>query len=112
MAFSTFCTNKGCGKIQEPYIDPTDDKVYCSICDKEISNITSFAKMQMKGNKQFKQKVPTSFAVKCGKCGKESRPKLVKDDVVCGLCFKILDNISIPFRNMLKDKLRTVDKDV
>lgn len=112
MAFSMNCNTKGCGKLTEPYLDPKTDKVYCSACDSEIINITHFAKIQMKSMKQFKQKTSKPFAVKCNKCGKEERPKLVKDDVICGVCSKPLDNLSIPFKNMLKEKLKTVDKDV
>jgi len=112
MAFSTNCTNKGCGKLQEPYLDPNDDKVYCSACDKEILNLTYFAKAQMKSSKQYKQKTAVAFGVKCSKCGKEGRPKIKDDEVVCGSCLKELDNLSLPFKNMLKQKLRTVDKDI
>jgi hypothetical protein len=111
MPFSSFCPNKGCG-IQEPYIDPQTDKVYCSKCDNEINNITYFAKQQMKTIKQFRQKNTNSFSVKCDKCGKVERPKLVKGTVVCGICDKILESISEPFRIMLQDKLKTVNKDV
>lgn len=112
MPFSMCCTNRGCGKQMEPYLDPRDDKVYCSICNNEISNITYFAKVQMKTLKQFKQKVGESFAVKCDKCGKESRPILFNDDVICSGCKKPLDKLSVPFKNMLKEKLKTVGKDV
>lgn len=112
MPFSLVCTNRGCGKQMEPYLDPKDDKVYCSICNQEILNVTYFAKVQMKTLKQFKPKLTTSFAVKCAKCGKEARPKIVNDDIVCSGCNKIMDNLSIPFKNMLKEKLKTVDKDV
>jgi hypothetical protein len=112
MAFSTFCTTKGCGKIQEPYLNPVDNKVYCSLCDNEIVNLTPFVKNQMKMSKQFKQKSAKPFAVKCAKCNREERPKIVNDDVVCGVCSKPLDNLSPIFKNMLKEKLRTTDKDV
>lgn len=112
MPFSTFCTNKGCGKIQEPYLDPQDNKVYCSECDGELANITQFTKHQMKMNKQFKQKKAKPFAVKCVKCGKEERPKVEKGDIVCGICAKPMDNLSPIFKNMLKEKLKTVDDEV
>lgn len=112
MAFSMNCTNKGCGKFQEPYIDPKTDQVFCSICNREILNVTYFAKAQMKSSKQFKPKINMSFAVKCPKCGQEKRPKLLNNDVVCGECNKPLDNLSAPFKNMLKDKLKTVGKDI
>jgi DNA-directed RNA polymerase subunit M/transcription elongation factor TFIIS len=106
------CTNKGCGDTMEPYLDPQTDKVYCSKCDKEIVNVTYFAKAQMKASKQFKKKVIASFAVKCPKCGAEERPKLVKDDIVCRACQKPMDHLSEPFKIMLKDKLKTAGKDV
>jgi len=112
MAFSTHCNNKGCGKIQEPYIDPQNDKVYCSLCHGEISNLTHFAKMQMKSSKQFKQKSNTSFAVKCNVCGREERPKIVNGEVVCGHCSGPLNNLSPIFKNMLKEKLKLANKDI
>lgn len=83
MAFLTFCSNKECRKQMEPYIDPKTDKVYCSSCDMEISNITYFAKQQMKSLKQYKPKNTTSFAVKCNKCNKEDRPMVQKDKLFC-----------------------------
>ena len=95
----------------EPYLDPKTDKVYCSKCNSEITNITYFAKVQMKSLKQYKQKNITSFSVKCDKCGQENRPKLINDNVVCPNCNKPLDNLSPAFKIMLKDKLKTVGKD-
>lgn len=112
MAFSMNCTNKGCGKQMEPYIDPKTDKVFCSLCDREISNVTYFAKMQMKSSKQFKPKNTESFGAKCQKCGKEGRPKCVKDDIVCGSCSKPLNNLSPIFKNMLKDQLKKAGQDL
>ena len=110
--FSMPCSNKGCGKVQEPYLDPKDNKVYCSMCNREIENVTHFAKIQMKSLKQFKQKAAISFAVKCDKCGKEDRPLLINDSVVCAACKKPLDKLSLPFLNMLKEKLKTAGKDI
>lgn len=112
MAFSTNCTTKGCGKIQEPYLDPQTNTVHCSLCDNEIVNLTSFVKVQMKSAKQFKQRQAKPFAVKCAKCGKEERPQIVDNDIVCGVCLKPMDNLSPIFKNMLKEKLKTTDKDV
>ena len=112
MAFSTSCTNKGCGKQMEPYIDPKDDKVYCSECDKELVNITYFAKVQLKSLKQYRQKKGMAFGVKCQNCGKEDRPKIVGDDVVCPSCKKPHAHLSEPFKIMLKEKLKTVGQDV
>lgn len=112
MAFSTFCTTKGCGKIQEPYLDPQDSKVYCSLCDGEITNLTQFVKNQMKSNKQFRTKKTKPFVFKCNKCNREERPKVVKDDIVCGACSQPMDNLSPIFKNMLKEKLKSIDQDV
>lgn len=112
MPFSLPCNNKGCGKIQEPYLDPQDNKVYCSLCDAEMLNITIFVKNQMKMNKQFRQKQNKPFSVKCQKCGKDDRPILKNQDLICSGCNKPLDHLSEPFKIMLRDKLKTTDKDV
>ena len=106
------CPNKGCGEIQPPYLDKDTDKVYCSKCNKEIENITIFAKNQLKMLKQFKKKEKKSFAVKCNQCNAEERPKLVNNEVICGACNKKLDQLSGPFLLMLKDKLKKVDQDI
>jgi hypothetical protein len=106
------CTTKGCGKQMEPYLDPVTDKVFCSKCDNEITNVTHFAKVQMKTLKQFKEKKVIAFAVKCPKCGKEDRPKLVGEDIVCRGCQKPMTHLSEPFKIMLRDKLRTTAQDV
>lgn len=112
MPFSLPCTNKGCSKLQEPYIDPKTDKVFCSLCEREIINVTHFAKVQMKTLKQYKPKNTTSFSIKCQKCGKDDRPKLIGEDIVCASCKKPLDHLSEPFKIMLKEKLKTVGQDV
>jgi len=106
MAFSLSCTNKGCGNIQEPYIDPKTDKVYCSLCDKELPNVTYFIKVQMKNSKQFKPKKKDAFSVKCNKCSNNAQPILLNNELLCSNCKKILDNLSLPFKNILKEKLK------
>lgn len=109
MAFSIQCTNKGCYQIQEPYLDPITDKVYCSKCNNEIINVTYFAKVQMKSNKQFKPKTNNSFSIKCSKCGRTERPKISNDDIICSICNAPIENISVPFKNMLKEQLKKID---
>lgn len=111
MPFTINCTNKGCGKFQQPFLDPDDNKVYCSECEKEITNLTSFAKNQMKSFKQFKEKKKSSFSVRCDKCGKTERPSLKGKDVLCGGCQKPLTSISEAFKLMLRESLKNVDKD-
>jgi ribosomal protein L34E len=115
MPLSMNCSNIGCGSLMQPYLDTGDDKVYCSACNNEMQGITHFVKVQLKAMKQIKQnrpKQPKPFAVKCPKCGNEDRPKLVGSEVFCVSCNKPLDHLSESFKIMLRDKLRTTDKDV
>ena len=112
MAFTMNCTSKGCCKVQEPYLDVKDNKVYCSECDQEIVNVSHFTKIQMKSIKQFKQKKAISFSVKCPHCQKEDRPKLLNQDILCSGCNKPMNHLSEPFKVMLREKLKTVGKDV
>lgn len=104
--------SEGCHKQMEPFIDPKTDKVYCSLCDRQLDNINHFTKIQMKTLKQFRQKSTASFSVKCKKCGKEERPKLVGQDIVCPGCKKPHDHLSEPFKIMLRDKLKTAGMDI
>ena len=99
------CSNHGCGQIMQPYLDPGDGKIYCAVCNKEMANITSIVKNQLKMNKQFKQKSSKPFAVKCKRCDNDDRPIIVNDDVVCARCNKPLDHLSAPFKAMLKKNL-------
>lgn len=106
------CPHKGCHQYMDPYIDPKTDKVYCASCDNELTNITHFAKMQMKSSKQYKTKQTKSFSIKCTFCSKEDRPIIIKDEIVCCSCKKPFSNLSQPFKIMLKEQLKTADKDV
>jgi uncharacterized CHY-type Zn-finger protein len=99
-------------KSMQPYIEPKTDKVYCSLCDKELANMTHFIKIQMKTLKQYKAKETTSFSVKCGLCNKEARPKLVGQDIVCPGCNKKHEHLSEPFKIMLREKLKTAGQDI
>lgn len=109
MPFSVLCSNKGCGKIQEPYLDPKTDKVYCALCNNEIINITQFVKHQLKLNKQFKKQEPQSFSLKCNSCKANQRPKLVDAEIVCSNCQTPITNVSVFFKNMLIQKLKEED---
>ena len=111
MAFSIQCTHKGCQKIQEAYIDPTNNNVYCSLCDGELS-ISPFIKHQMKINKQFRKKQDKSFSVKCTHCGKEDRPLLSGKDILCSGCKKPMDQLTEQFKIMLREQLPKADKDI
>ena len=108
MAVNVTCTS--CGKFMEPYIDKKD-KTYCSICDCELTNISHFAKHQMKACGQIKKKEQKSFAFKCTSCGKTDRPLLNKADVVCSNCKKPM-NLPEAYKIMLREQLKLVDKDI
>lgn len=108
MPLSIQCTNSGCYNVQEPYLDPATDKVYCSSCDKEL-NVTFFIKSQMRANKQFKQKQKLSYSVTCSKCKNHDRPLVQNNDLICSSCKKPLDNLSQIYKNMLKEQLKSID---
>lgn len=112
MPFSIACTNKGCYKINQAYIDPKTDKVYCSECDKEIVNITYFTKAQLKSNKQFKKEEKESFTIKCNNCQVTKRPIIVKDKITCASCNKEITSITEQFKIMLKQFLNNASKDI
>lgn len=99
------CPHKGCMKVQEAWIDPKTDKVYCSLCNREIVNVNHFMKVQLKTLKQYRPKNTTAFSVKCTACQKEGAPVLHNGDIVCSGCLSPLNNLSPIFKNMLKDQL-------
>lgn len=119
MAISAICNGtytdeknkiKKCGQV-EPFMDPKTERVYCPFCEEEIS-VNHFQKTTMKTLKQFKEKLGVAFAIKCQGCGKEAQPKIVNDDVVCPKCEKAHNHLSEPFKIMLKDKLKTANKEI
>lgn len=112
MPFSILCPHKGCRDQMEPYLDTDTNLVYCSSCDQEIPNITHFVKIQMKSFKQFRKKKTISFSVKCQKCSKEDRPKIVNDQIICSFCKAEHAHLSEPFKILLKDKLKSIEQDV
>lgn len=111
MGFRIYCDNKGCMLEMEPVLDKAADKVYCTKCDKELSNITKFAKAQMVslGQIRRRERVQKAFAVKCVKCLKEAPPKLDKGgkNLLCSSCEKPIENISAPFAHTIKQYIRT-----
>jgi Zn finger protein HypA/HybF involved in hydrogenase expression len=120
MAVTMVCNNtytdekgkqKKCGEM-EPYLDPKTNKVFCSKCDQEMANVTHFMKTTLKTLKQYRTKQPVPFGVKCQNCGRDAQPKVVKDDIVCPTCNKPHTHLSEPFKIMLRDKLKTANKDV
>lgn len=111
MAFSIQCSHKGCQKLQAPYIDLTNSKVYCSLCDGELT-VTQFVMHQMKMNKQFRKKEDKSFSIKCPQCGKEDRPTLSGKDILCSGCKKPMNHLTEQFKIMLREQLPQAGKDV
>lgn len=102
---------KKCGET-EPYMDAKTGIVYCGKCDKEIPNVSHFQRTTMKTLKQFREKKMVPFGVKCQNCGKEAQPKVVGDDIVCPQCAKAHTHLSEPFKIMLRDKLKTANKEL
>lgn len=111
MAFSIQCTHKGCQKLQEPYIDPATNQVYCSLCDGELTT-TQFVKHQMKMNKQFRKSEPKSFSLKCPLCNKNDRPILSGQDILCSGCKKPMSHLTEPYKIMLREQLKSAGKDI
>jgi transcription initiation factor TFIIIB Brf1 subunit/transcription initiation factor TFIIB len=108
MPFLLTCTSKKCGQQTNAYLDPETNEVYCADCGEVITNVSIFTKRQMAHMKQVKPKEKKSFSIKCEHCGKEDRPKIVDDNIVCALCGKTMDNLSPFFKNMLKTQLKEI----
>jgi hypothetical protein len=111
MAFTMQCGNKGCCQIQQPYLDPETDKVYCSLCDNEITQATYFAKQQIKSLRQFKEKKKLSFSTKCPKCSLEDRPFKKDNKYTCKGCKCVLD-LPLAFRAVLDAFLQSANKEL
>lgn len=111
MPFSIQCSNKGCGQIQNPVLEKSTDKVYCTLCDKEIANVTIFAKMQMKNLGQFRKIKNKSFSIKCSKCSIEDRPIKENTKYFCKHCKNELD-VPKSFQLILDKYLESSDKDI
>jgi Zn finger protein HypA/HybF involved in hydrogenase expression len=118
MPVSVICNNsykdgkkdKKCGET-EPYMDPKTEKAYCPKCNKEVA-INHFQKTTMKTLKQFKEKSTDTFNVKCQNCGKEATPQKLNEEIVCPHCKKIHQHLSEPFKIMLREQLKTVNKEL
>lgn len=106
MAFSVVCQIKGCGQLMKPYIDPNTNKIYCEVCDGEVSNVTNFIKHQLKMEKRFRPKKNEPYSVKCIGCSWVGKPILVNDDLICSNCKSPYSNMSTAFKLMLKEKLK------
>lgn len=113
MPFVMGCNNKGCGKSQSPSLSLDDNKVYCSECGLEISNVSPFIKSQMKSLGQIKKESNTkSFGVRCPNCNKEGRPKKQNNNLFCKFCSKELTNLTPIYKNMLMKMLDKADQEI
>ena len=108
MPFLINCDNKGCLKTQAALLDTNNNIVICAECQKEIKNITSFAKHQLKhlGQTMRAKKSQKSFAIKCLHCEAEDVTLLQNDNFFCTTCKKELEHLSPPFKMVLKDAIK------
>jgi Zn finger protein HypA/HybF involved in hydrogenase expression len=120
MALSLNCPNsyidaagktKKCGTVY-PYIDPKTDKVYCSVCNNELTNVSYFQKTTLKTLKQYKQKSTATFSVTCKSCGHEAQPILENGKVICPQCKKEHSHLTEQFKFMLKKCLKEANQDI
>ena len=108
MGFLINCTNKGCYKSQEAYLDLSDNEVYCSECGKMIPNINHFTKSQMKTLNQVRKNNGRikAYAQRCNSCKNEDLPKLINNKLACSKCSKELPNISKPFEILIREAIK------
>lgn len=109
MPFQMPCMNKKCNKTVTPYLDKDTNKVYCSECGDEITNVTHFAKIQMQTLKQYKTKKLKSFSVKCEHCKDSDRPIVKDSKIFCKSCNKEHSQLTSVFKKMLIDQLKKVE---
>lgn len=109
MAYLVYCENKGCGKHQEPALDPDTNEVLCSNCGKDIKSISSFAKRQMKAMGLVKKASPKTqvFSVNCNSCKKTATPSLKDNKLACSNCSEELKNIPKPYEHAVREYLKT-----
>lgn len=93
MPFMIYCDNKGCMANCTPLLDPITNDAICDECGKKISNITSFAKKQMKSLGQVKkiETQQTAFSVPCKKCNKTGKPIVKNNKAFCFSCSEELN---------------------
>lgn len=107
MPFVIQCDNKGCHREQEPLLDVDTNQAICSECNNPITNITDFAKRQMKALGQIKKsKKEQPFAMQCMSCKKINRPSIIDDKIFCPACTKEITTASRQFIAVLKEALK------
>lgn len=106
--FRIYCTNKGCSKESEALLNTETDEVECAECGKSI-NVPYSTKASLKSIGQIRRtkKSEKAFSVECKKCNKIEVPVIdANKNIVCGKCKVKLDNISAPFANLIREKLK------
>jgi hypothetical protein len=108
MAFIIQCDNRGCSKSQAACLDTESNQVICMECGKSITNVSSFAKAQLKslGQTTKKAKTQQTYSVKCNHCSVINTPTFVQGKLCCKTCKKELTGLGAPFVTLLKDVLR------
>lgn len=108
MPFMIQCDNKGCGKMNEPKLNVETNTVECEYCSKNIQNVTSFAKVQLKALGQIKKAGADkrSFTVDCVTCKKKTCPVVNGNEGFCEFCNEKL-NLSTPFLELIRNNAKT-----
>lgn len=106
MPFNIRC--QSCKKDNSPELDTKTKKVYCSECQQEISNITSFQIEIIKASGQILRNnyKHESFTVDCKKCNRIGKPVHTNDGkIACSICNQELDHLSDIYCHMLKQNI-------
>lgn len=110
--FATNCTTKGCGKWNEPYLNPQTMEVHCAECDQPIKNIPIFTKNLMRSQGQVKRSAKVAFSVRCNKCKIEALPKIDNTNVlVCMSCGNTL-NVSKIYEIQVREAIKKGKQDI
>lgn len=101
MSFLLQCQNKDCKKITDVVVDKETKLAYCSDCDSQMTNVTSFVKHSLFSMKKFRtpKKSASSYALECKACHKKMTPLLVKSELCCPEC-REPHQVTSHFKNM------------
>ena len=107
MAFIIQCDNRGCLQTQAALLDVESNNVICAECGNTITNVTHFAKIQLKSLGQTTKRVKSqqTYSVKCNHCSASGVPTLAEDKLICKSCNKEITGLSSTFVTLLKSVL-------
>ena len=105
-----FCSNKGCGKSQEPLLDKSTNEVYCAECNNVIPNVPSFTKNVLSSMGQVKRFVPKqkAFSRLCASCNKTDQPVIANGQIVCPICKAEVKDITPTYAHALRQFISKV----